>query len=116
MKMPARVKLFGGNRDLYGGKVSMDVPLADDLSLGLSGMYKNQDGWGKRSGTATTSSETLNSAETYAGRAKLVYKPSETFSAAFSLDGSHVDGTSEHQILTGFNPAASSPLGAARTR
>ena len=107
----ARVKLFGGNRDLYGGKVSMDVPLADDLSLGLSGMYKNQDGWGKRSGNATTSSETLNSAETYAGRAKLVYKPSGTFSATLSLDGSHVDGTSEHQILTGFNPAASSPLG-----
>ena len=102
----ARVKMFGGNRDLWGGKVSMDIPIEDTLSLGLSGMYKNQDGWGERSDGTT-----FNNAETAAGRAKLVFKPSGNFSATLSLDDTHVDGTSQQQILTGFNPGASSPLG-----
>lgn len=103
----ARVKLFGGNRELYGGKLGMDIPLGETTSLGLSAMYKNQDGWGERSSTRTT----FNSAETTSGRAKLLFAPSDDLTAVLSLDGTRVHGTTQHQFLTAFNPAASSPLG-----
>ena len=101
-----RVKVFGGSRELFGAKAVVDVPLADDVSLGLSGLYRNQEGWGERSDGTT-----FSDAETYAGRGKLVWDFSEAFSAELSVDGSKTEGTSLHQILIGFNPAASSPLG-----
>lgn len=103
----ARVRVFGGNRDLYGGKVSMDIPLGENTALGLSGMYRNQDGWGKRASDGVI----FSSAETLTGRAKLIFGGSGAFSGAFSADITSVDGTSQSQILTRFNAAAVSPLG-----
>lgn len=102
-----RLKVFGGDRDLYGGRLGVDIPLGDSVALALSGMYKNQDGWGKRASDGTI----FNSSETSTGRAKLKWNASDSFSATLSADITSADGTSQHQILTGFNGAAVSPLG-----
>ena len=101
------VALGGGSRDRKRAEGSMDLPVTDQLSILLSGLYKGQNGWVERPSDGVTFGDTLSRV----GRVKIKYSPSADFSATLSLERDRVTGTSEANSLVGFNSNAISPLG-----
>jgi iron complex outermembrane receptor protein len=101
------VRVVGGERNLLGGQAKISGPISDTLGFSASLLKRQQDGWGENPFTGQTFGDLDNTA----GRLKFVWQPSEDFSARLAADASRVRGTSQHQILVGFNPGISSPLG-----
>ena len=101
------VRATGGERNLFGAQGRVSGPLSDTLGFAASGLYRKQDGWGVNSITGKTFGDTDN----VAGRLKFLWQPSEGFAARLAAELSRGRGTSQHQILVGFNPNVSSPLG-----
>lgn len=97
----------GGSRDRKRVEGSLDLPLTDQLSVLLSGLYKGQNGPVERSSDGVTFGDTLSRV----GRVKVKYTASESFSATLSLERDRITGTSSANQLVGFNAAAFSPLG-----
>ncbi len=100
-----RVQASVGSRNLKRAQGSLDLPLGEDAGLLISGLYRDQEGWGKRLRDGVT----FGDARTRAARAKLKWGPSEAFTVTLAGDATKVDGTSQHQILIGFNTRPATP-------
>ncbi|MCC7411429.1 MAG: TonB-dependent receptor [Gammaproteobacteria bacterium] len=110
----AKARITAGSRDRIDGQVSVDLPVNDQFKLKLSGLTRNQDGWGHR----RSDGETFADTETLAGRIKALWEPTDNLAVRLSLDGTDSDGTPAHQILVGYQalphpflPVPSTPLG-----
>lgn len=101
-----RVMVGAGSRDLVNVQGSFDVPLGKNAGLLLSAAYRDQDGWGDRA-----DGEIFDSNESKSGRLKYKWNPNDTFSLVLTGDITDLGGTSQHTILTDFNPTVFSPLG-----
>ena len=101
------LRVTGGERSLIGAQAKIAGPLSDTFGISASLLHRQQDGAGENPFTGKTFGDIDNTA----GRLKFQWKPSDTFTARLAADASRVRGTSQHQILVGFNPAVSSPLG-----
>ena len=100
-------RAVGGERSLLGAQGRVSGPLSDSFGIAASVLYRKQDGWGENPFTGKTFGDTENTA----ARLKFLWKPSDAFAARLAGDVSRVRGTAQHQILVGFNPNVSSPLG-----
>lgn len=102
-----QIMLGGGDRDLQTARASLSVPFSDTFGVALSGLYKTQDGWSK----SIVNGKTFDDVDDQAARIKFLWQPNEKFSARLGADISRSRGTSQSQILAGFNPAGASPFG-----
>jgi iron complex outermembrane receptor protein len=93
--------ITGGSRDRIDGQFSMDVPVTDRFGVTLSGLTRNQDGWGKRDADGATFSDT----ETVAGRVKAVWDATDALTVRLSGDFTRSDGTPMHTVLLAYQPA-----------
>ena len=101
------VGVAGGSRRLKEIHGSVDLPVGNTSGLLLSGDYRDQDGWGHRA----SDGKIFDSNTEKSGRLKYKWDPNDAFSLTLAGDVSKLTGTSQHQILIGFNPNAFSPLG-----
>ncbi|MGN6821105.1 MAG: TonB-dependent receptor [Sphingomonas sp.] len=89
------MRVRGGVEDTKGGDLSyygnsmINVPLGDTIAFRASGFYKKSGGWIDSVGTTATDlfgytlkadvADNINGAESYGGRASLLFKPSKGF-------------------------------------
>ncbi|MCL4790589.1 MAG: TonB-dependent receptor [Gammaproteobacteria bacterium] len=101
----AKVKVTGGSRDRLDAQFSVDVPMSDQFGMKITGLTRNQDGWGKRA----SDGESFADIETVAGRIKALWTPNDDLEVRLALDGSNSDGTPSHQVLIGYAPFPTVP-------
>ena len=101
------IGVAGGSRRLKQVHGLLDLPLGENSGLLLSGNYRDQDGWGHRA----SDGKLFDTNTEKSGRLKYKWDPNDSFSLTLAGDAAKLTGTSQHQILIGFNPNAVSPLG-----
>lgn len=80
-----------GWRPFLNGRISLNVPLADDFAARFNFLAKVSDGFG--SNTLAGRGEDLGEEETFAGRVSFLYRPSEDFDATLTAEASRGRGT-----------------------
>ncbi|MCU0757824.1 MAG: TonB-dependent receptor [Steroidobacteraceae bacterium] len=98
----ARVRLGVGNRERRDALASINLPLGETTGANLSAFTRNQAGWSESVYTGAD----YGRMEDAGGRARLVWKPSEDFTARFTVDATSRDGSPASNSLLGFNPRA----------
>ncbi|WP_313802191.1 TonB-dependent receptor [Sphingobium sp.] len=76
-----------GNYDTVTGRAAVNVPLTDKLALRVSGLYDRRDGY-----FTTTKGQDIDRVNTRAGRAYLLYEPSDVLTIKLIGDYSKTGG------------------------
>jgi iron complex outermembrane receptor protein len=90
-----------GEDNRLDGEIEGDVKLTDTLAARVVAAYRSQDGYIER----YYGGDEIGDEDTFVGRAKLEYKPSDAFDALLSLDYTDAGGTSAKTVKL-FDPFA----------
>jgi iron complex outermembrane receptor protein len=100
------VALTAGQRDLYGGRALLNVPiLTDVLAARIAVLKRVQDGWVTRQGDGRT----LGDVDTTAARLSIEWTPSTNVSARLAADYSDSSNTPQPSMLRDSVVGATSP-------
>jgi iron complex outermembrane receptor protein len=78
-----RVSASAGNRDLFGDRAIVNLPLSDTLAVRFAYQINEHDGWG--SSIATGQTNFMNE-HRYQWRASALWKPTDSFDAYFTFE------------------------------
>jgi iron complex outermembrane recepter protein len=84
---------------------AVDVPFSETLRSRFTFGLRKQDGYVKRN----IGGEDLGDTNTWTGTGKLVFAPSEAFTATFNVDYTKADENGNPQVLAAINEAATFP-------
>jgi iron complex outermembrane receptor protein len=90
-----------GEDNRLDGEIEADVKLTDALAARVVAAYRSQDGYLER----YYGGDEIGDEDTFVGRAKLEYRPSEDLDVLFSLDYTDAGGTSAKTVKI-FDPLA----------
>ena len=91
-----RIKLTTGQDDLYSVSANLDLPIAKRLSMTVAGLFRKREGYVKR----PLVGDALGDEDTYGGRLKLLFRPTESLTLKMSLEGTRERENSAPEVAT----------------
>ena len=95
-------EITGGNRERFDLRAAVDIPILESLKTRFSFSSKNQDGFVK----GLFDQRALGNVNRDAGRALVVWEPTDAFTVELSLDGARIREQNAASRLVGINLAA----------
>ncbi|SCW64089.1 iron complex outermembrane recepter protein [Sphingobium faniae] len=107
-KISNRFSVGAGNFDRFEISNTLNIPLADNVAIRLSGQYSGNHGYARNIGRG--SSRPMADQKAYAFRAALMTDPTDRLNVVLRADYSHGESHGRHQKVAYVNPNGAATL------